>query len=135
MVADIKSRLISALEFPRYLIRAELDLENCAHDGVFAAHDPECQDCLNGDDCHWLYKSDETIPLEQQSLDQLVSALGYALESVSGLLDQDEHDQHCHCQTCLWCREADALYGEVRCHPTLELPPAPADAVTSRKTL
>jgi len=135
VVSDIKTRLIKALEFPRYMVRAELDLENCPHDGVFTAHDPNCQDCLDGEDCHWLYKTDETVPLEQQSLDELISSLGFALESISGLLDQDEHDRHCHCQTCLWCREADALYGEVRCHPMLEPPAAPSDAPNSHKTL
>jgi hypothetical protein len=135
MAAELESRLIKTLEFPRYLVRAELDLEDCPHDGVFAAHDLRCQECLNGDDCHWLYDTDDTIPLEHRSLDQLIDALGYALESISGLLNQDEHDPHCHCQTCLWCREADALYGEVRCHPMLEPPPVPVDTGDSHKTL
>jgi hypothetical protein len=123
--AEIKTQLIETLQFPRYMVRAGLDLEDCPHEGTFLADDLRCQECLNAEDCDWLFQIDETVSLEERPLEQLVRALGYALESVSSLLDPDQHGVDCRCQTCNWRHQAGSLYGEVRCHPMLEPPPAP----------
>ena len=125
MVQDLKFKLVETLQFPRYLIRNELKLEDCPHDGKFSDHDPQCQDCGDNEDCRWLYSSDERAALGSRSLDQLVDALGFAIESVTSLIEQGRHDSLCHCETCLWRKQADALYGEVRCHPELGPPPMP----------
>lgn len=124
MTEDLKFRLVETLKYPRYLVRNELKLEQCPHDGHFDGRDHRCQVCEDGNDCRWLF-SQEDAGLDDRPLDQLVDALAYAIESVESLIEEGQHDSLCHCETCLWRKQADVLYGEVRCHPELGPPPIP----------
>ena len=125
MEGSLKDRLAEALQFPRGLIRNEMQLEDCAHGGIIDKHDPACQECEDQDHCNWLLNLEEVGDFRQAPLDQLVEALGYALESVQVLLQGRDHDPFCHCDACVWHRQADSLYGEARCHPELGPPPRP----------
>jgi len=122
---SLKDRLARALQYPQVLIRNDMHLEDCGHDGLMDSRDPACKECEDQDTCAWLLNMDEIQDLRQVSLDKLVSALGYALESVQSLLQDPEHDPFCHCDTCVWHRQADDLYSEARCHPELGAPPQP----------
>jgi len=102
-----------------------MHLEDCAHGGLLDPEDPRCRDCVEREDCTWLLSADEKTDLESLPLNQLVSALGFALESVQSLLQNKDHDELCHCEVCLWHKQADILYSEARCHPDLGPPPMP----------
>ncbi len=122
---DLKHKLIETLEYPRYLVRVELALEDCPHDGQFDADDPRCRDCIDNEDCRWLFSSDEKARLDERPLDELVTALGFAIESIESLMEANKHDSLCQCDACVWRKQADALFVEVRCHPELGPPPIP----------
>jgi len=125
MTEELRDRLLETLKYPRYLLRTELRLEECPHDGHFIDTDSHCQECFDGTDCRWLLSVDEDSTLDSQPLDNLVNALGFAIESVESLIEEGQHDALCHCETCLWRKQADSLYGEIRCHPDLGAPPIP----------
>jgi len=125
MTEELKDRLLETLRYPRYLLRTELRLEECPHDGHFTDTDPGCQECFDGQDCRWLLSVDEDSMLENQPLDNLVNVLGFAIESVESLIEEGQHDALCLCEACLWRKQADTLYGEIRCHPDLGAPPIP----------
>jgi len=122
---SLKDRLAEALQFPRGLIRNEMHLEGCTHDGIVDKHDPACQECSDQHSCKWLLNLEDIGDFRRAPLNQLVDALGYALESVQVLLQGHEHDPFCHCDACVWHRQADSLYSEARCHPELGPPPQP----------
>lgn len=125
MAKDLKRMLVETLKYPRYLIRNELKLEECPHDGRFARNDAQCRYCIDNEDCRWLCSFEDTAALGSRPLKHLVDALGFAIDSVSSLIEDGEHDVLCHCETCLWRRQADDLYAEARCHPELGPPPVP----------
>jgi hypothetical protein len=125
MSDDLKFRLVETLKYPRYLIRAELKLEDCPHDGHLNRADSRCRECLDNGDCAWLYSLEDEAGFADKPLDQLVNALGYAIESIECLLLQVPHPPQCQCEACLWHKQADSLYGEARCHPDLGAPPKP----------
>ena len=125
MEGSLKDRLAEALQFPRGLVRNEMRLEDCGHDGVIDKNDPLCRNCMDQDSCKWLLNLEDAGDFRQAPLDQLVDALGYALESVRVLLQGRDHDPFCRCDACAWHRQADSLYGEARCHPELGPPPQP----------
>lgn len=124
MVGYLKDRLLETLKYPRYLMRTEIGLEQCPNDGQYSEADAHCRDCVDGEDCRWLLAQENESALSDRPLEQLISALGYAIESVDSLIDPNQHDPLCHCDTCLWRKQADSLYGEARCHPDLG-PPQP----------
>lgn len=125
MEGSLKDRLAEVLQYPRVLMRNELHLEDCAHGGLIDNHDPACRECIDQDACAWLLSMEETADFRRASLDNLVTALGFALESVQSLLKNPEHDPFCSCEVCTWHRQADELYSEARCHPELGPPPQP----------
>lgn len=125
MEGSLKDRLAEALQYPRVLIRNEMHMEDCVHGGFIDKRDPACRECEDQDTCGWLLSMDEVTDFKQAPLDKLVTALGFALESVQSLLQEPEHDPFCRCEVCAWHRQADDLYSEARCHPELGPPPQP----------
>jgi len=122
---SLKDRLAEVLQYPRVLMRNEMHLEDCTHGGLIDHQDPACRDCVDQDTCAWLLSMDEVGDFRKASLDRLVTALGFALESVQSLLQNPEHDPFCRCEACTWHRRAHDLYSEARCHPELGPPPQP----------
>ena len=125
MEGSLKDRLAEALQYPRMLIRNEIHIEDCSHSGLFSGDALPCQECDDQDCCAWLLSMAEKADFKQVPLDELISALGFALESVQSLLQEREHDPFCHCEACQWQKQADRLYSEARCHPELGPPPQP----------
>ncbi len=110
----VKDKIIQALAYPRALVRANLELENCFHGGNYAAEDGTCQTCDYGPECQWLYSNDEFVALKQKSAEQLVDSLGFALECVNAQVTQWRHNQlTCQCEACAWLRSTQALYDDL----------------------
>lgn len=109
----MKSRLLQLLEFPRQLVRGELELEDCPHDGFFDLRDTRCIDCPQGPECHWLCRHDEYAALDKHNTDELVRALDFALCYVRAGITSWDHDQdRCRCSICTWFRQARDVYDE-----------------------
>lgn len=109
----MRSRLLQLLEFPRQLVRGELELEDCPHDGFYDLRDTHCIDCPQGPECHWLCSNDEFASLEMHSTGELTRALDFALCYVRAGITKWEHDpEHCRCAICAWFREARELYDD-----------------------
>ncbi|MGF1612818.1 MAG: hypothetical protein ACFCVA_02615 [Gammaproteobacteria bacterium] len=112
--ARIKRAIIKALVFPRALIRGEISIEECPHAGNFCPQDRECQECHCGAECEWLFSSDESVALEEKSLDELEGALEFAVGYVDARIMRLGHEAStCHCRACSWLTSGMALVDQV----------------------
>lgn len=109
-----KDQILSSLDFPRRLVRGNIDQENCAHAGNFAPGDPVCEDCISRLECGWLYHNDEFSSLGEKPEAELVDALGFALDYVEAFSYRAGHrpGRHCPCELCTWLNGARALHRE-----------------------
>ena len=111
----MRERVIAMLDFPRRVVRAEMELSECPHNGQFDSNDSECQECADGPECQWLYATDAVAALGSRPLDQLSEALEFAIISVAANAIQKNHDpQQCRCPICDWLIQAEALHAELR---------------------
>lgn len=106
-------RIIAALTYPRSLMRGNLALEDCAHNGDYCGEDLHCAACDYVYECSWLCNADEYAALENRSLATLVAALDFALDYVRAQIALADHDpQSCRCASCGWLRRAENLLAE-----------------------
>lgn len=111
----VRERVIAMLNFPRQVVRGEMDLFECPHSGEFDSNDRECKECVDGPECQWLYATDAVAALGSRSLSQLSDALEFAILSVAAKAVEQEHDpQNCACPMCAWLTQAEALNAEMR---------------------
>ena len=111
----MRERLIELLRFPRYQLRGELDLQDCVHDGRYAATDPECLACQAKEECRWLYNNDEFAALSAMPDRRLIKAMIFVIEHMDTLVLQWGHDERfCHCDACEWLRQAREVLGELQ---------------------
>lgn len=107
----MRNQILEALEFPRRLVRAELEPNQCPHDIQYDATDPVCLCCLDGPECQWLYATDGVASLDSRSLDELTQALEFAILSVAAQLAQGVHpESQCVCPSCVWLWQAEQLH-------------------------
>ena len=111
----MRERIIKLLDFPRMLVRSDIDLERCSHAGNFAPGDPVCADCASRMECSWLYHNDDFSGLKQRRLAYLVQALEFALIYVEALSFRAAHrpKRSCPCDLCVWLNSARKLREEV----------------------
>ena len=111
----MRQALIELLNFPRYQLRSELELQDCVHAGRYDASDPGGLLCLHGESCRWLYDNDEFASLLARPVEQLFEALSAAVEHVDSLVLGWGHDaRHCPCDACQWLRQARQLARDAR---------------------
>jgi len=109
----MKNRILELLEFPRELVRGDMDLEECPHQGLYDLHDKICLECDQGEECDWLYGNDEFAALELHDQAQLLKALGFGLCYVRAAIAQWNHNIHvCQCTACSWFKQAQKTYDE-----------------------
>jgi hypothetical protein len=110
----VRERIIKMLDFPRMLVRSDIDFENCTHAGNFAPGDPVCADCASRLECSWLYHNDDFSGLSQKGLPHLVKALQFALDYVDASSFRAGHrpKRNCSCELCAWLSSARELYDE-----------------------
>lgn len=112
---DIRERIIAMLDFPRRLVRSEMDLYECPHNGEFDNKDHVCIECADGPECEWLYATDTVAALDSRSTPQLAEALEFAIISVATNAVKLNHDpQQCRCQVCAWIQQAEVLRSEIQ---------------------
>lgn len=107
----MREQLINALSYPRFLIRTELPLESCHHDGHYTDTDERCVKCEFQSECNWLDQQDYDKVLESKSERDLLGALAYALNFVDAITGSWDHPvRGCQCEACQWLRQAEKLY-------------------------
>lgn len=111
----MRQRVIAMLDFPRNLVRAEMDLFECPHNGEFDSRDHVCIECADGPECKWLYATDSVAALDSRPISQLSEALEFAILSVASSAVEKGHDpKQCDCQMCTWIQQAEVLCNELQ---------------------
>lgn len=110
----MKTTVIRMLDYPRSLLRRNVELHDCPHAGQFADTDARCRLCEFTMECHWLCQNDEFVALGEKSIDKIVEALSFALGYVDAETTKWGHrHQNCRCEACTWLRNAHRLYDKV----------------------
>lgn len=106
----MKRQIIEALTYPRILMMANLDLEECPQNSYFNPAHPSCQLCEQGEECHWLNQNDEFSVLASKPLQLLYEALQFSIEYVDAQSSRAKHNvRRCACESCHWVRKARRL--------------------------
>ena len=110
----MKNDIIETLNYPRYELRDNLDLEHCIHGGNFDAHDSRCLGCDCEFECRWLYENDECSATQEKTIAVLIKAMESAMEYVDArVADLGHNVSECQCDACDWLKHAESIY---RCH-------------------
>lgn len=111
----MREKFISALAYPRTVVRDDILPDDCPHDHVYNSGDRHCQKCGFDMECAWLYRNDEFSALQLRPLAELVDALEFSLGYVQRRTVEARHNhESCRCTTCTWSREAEALIDAFR---------------------
>ncbi len=102
-----RTKLLDLLVFARAEIQAQLDLEQCPHNGWFASEDGRCQVCVAHQECAWLLHNDGVLPWHERDDADLLQALRFAVQVLEIQARDREHNQlFCVCEACIWLRSA-----------------------------
>ncbi|MBI5612738.1 MAG: hypothetical protein HY942_06710 [Gammaproteobacteria bacterium] len=106
----MRDALISALTYPRSVVRESVLPEDCPHNRSFDCEDHRCLTCEFEVECLWLCRNDEFAALQLRPLTDLVDALEFSLGYVQRRIDEPRHNiAKCGCATCAWSRQAEVL--------------------------
>lgn len=102
----MKENILKALEFPRNMIRENVDLRSCRFNGHYVG-ELGCKLCDAATECKWLTQHDEFSSLSQKPLAEIAEALEFAMHFVQALVVESEHESEaCGCEACHWLRGA-----------------------------
>lgn len=109
----MRRRIIEELTYPRILLLANLDVEECPQNQSFnPAHDA-CQRCEQREECRWLNCNDEFSVLAQKPMEALFESLLFCIDYVDAQNSRENHNvRRCACESCTWVREASWLARE-----------------------
>ena len=111
----MREKIINALNYPRWLVRGMIELDECIHSGYYARDDTECRECDYAMLCEWLNVNDECAVLEQWPFERLTDSLKFSVSMVDALISRPGHNRHtCRCQTCAWLKDAQKLLLEAQ---------------------
>ena len=111
----MRRRIIEALTYPRIVLLANLDSEECPHDLFFKPAHEGCQDCEKGEECQWMNVNDEFSVLAQQPIDLLYESLQFCIGYViTHGTDASHNVRRCACESCYWVRGARRLATDYR---------------------
>ena len=111
----MRRRIIEALTYPRILLLANLDGEECAHNLFFNAAHEGCQHCDRSEECRWLNINDEFSVLMQQPMDSLHELLQFCIGYVDAYCTHASHNvRRCACECCYWVRSARRLASDYK---------------------
>ena len=110
---EMRLRIIETLNYPRMLLVANLDSENCPQNQYFNSKHESCQWCRQGEECRWLNRNDEFSLLAQKSTEKLVESLLFCIDYVDSRCFNANHDvRRCACDSCHWVKNARKLVSE-----------------------
>ncbi len=112
----MRRRIIEELTYPRMLLLANLDTEECTQNRYFNPAHNACQHCEQGEECRWLNRNDEISVLARMPMDALFESMFFCIDYVGAKNTRANHNvRRCACESCTWVRKARRLaceYGE-----------------------
>jgi hypothetical protein len=111
----MRTRFIEALTYPRMLMTAHIDVDNCPMHGYFNKTSDTCLVCEKGVECLWLNNHDEFSVLARKPIEALFEAFTFSIDYLDAYVTRDNHNpRRCACETCHWLREARHLVREYK---------------------
>lgn len=105
--------IIEALTYPRIVLLANLDGEECPQNRNFNPAHPSCQHCCQREECHWLSCNNEFSVLAEKPIKTLYESLLFSIDYVDMQCSCASHNvRRCACESCQWVREARRLARE-----------------------
>ena len=109
----MRERILELLAQARAMMRGQIELYECSHNGDFIPDSRECGQCDYEFECQWLFNNDEFVALERKTLETLHESLEFALYYVDAQVVRWGHDKRgCHCDACAWLRDCRNLLRE-----------------------
>jgi hypothetical protein len=111
----MRRRIIEALTYPRMLLMANLEIDECPQNGYFNPAHPACHLCGQGEECHWLNCNDEFTVLARKPVEILYESLLFSIDYVDSQGSRANHNvRRCACESCHWVRKARRIAWEYR---------------------
>ena len=111
----MRRQIIEALTYPRIMVLANLNGEECSQHLLFNLAHEGCRSCEQGDECHWLNINEEFSILAQKSMDSLYESLRFCIDYVDSQCARASHNARwCACESCHWVRSARRLASDYR---------------------
>lgn len=109
----MRQQILEALAYPRILVLANLDADECPQNLYFNPAHPACRDCHQGEECRWLNCNDEITMLSTKPVEELYESLLFCIDFVSAQCAHANHNvRRCACESCAWLRQARRLAWE-----------------------
>jgi hypothetical protein len=106
----MRRQILEALTYPRMVVLANLDGEECSQHLYFNPAHPSCQLCYQSEECRWLKGNDEFSVLAEKPMDALFESLLFGIEYVDVQCSRASHNvRRCACESCRWVRDARRL--------------------------
>ena len=106
----MRQKFIEAMTYPRILMAAHIDANDCPMHRYYNPEHGSCQACEQGIECHWLNQNDEFSALVNQPMEALVATFEFSVDYVDAYLSRENHSlRFCACDSCMWLRDARRL--------------------------
>ena len=111
----MRRAIIECLTYPRMMMLAQMDVENCPLHLYFDATHTACRCCEKSQACRWLSSHDEFHQLADQPVQYLYQAVLFCIEYVESKASLIRHNiRRCPCESCVWLRDAKYLARQIR---------------------
>ena len=111
----MRRRIIEELTYPRIMLLANLDVEECPQNQYFNPEHSACQRCEKVEECHWLNCNDEFSVLAHKPMEALFESMLFCIDYVNDQNTRANHNvRRCACESCAWVRRARRLAREYR---------------------
>jgi hypothetical protein len=109
----MRQRIIDALAYPRILVLANLDADECPQNLYFNPAHQTCRHCRQREECRWLNRNDEFTMLSAKPIEALYESLLFCIDFVNAQSAYANHNtRRCDCESCQWVRQARKLAWE-----------------------
>lgn len=111
----MRRRILEELTYPRIMMLANLDVEECNQNQYFNPAHEACRRCEQGEECRWLNRNDEFSVLVQMPMEVLLESIFFCIDYVGAQNARANHSvKRCACESCDWVRRARRLAWEYR---------------------
>ncbi|MCH8059752.1 MAG: hypothetical protein IIA11_04750 [Proteobacteria bacterium] len=109
----MRRRIIEELTYPRMMLLANLAVEECPQNRYFNPARSACQNCEQGEECHWLNCNDDFSVLARMPMKALLESILFCIDYVDAESTRANHNvKRCACESCAWVRKARRLARE-----------------------
>jgi hypothetical protein len=113
----MRRQLIEALSYPAIMVRQFGESGEYPGKSLFDATGERCHKCEPDRECSWDRCLTDFRRFENESTQFLTETLREGIKLVEALHSELRHDETtCHCETCIWIRNAEHLVEESEHH-------------------